>query len=93
MSLKFHRRRSSPSTASSSRKPPSCRRWKCCPGLTPEVLAENRAWMQKAGALDDTDVLILCFQSYVGEDAASHHPDRQLHRQTTSRGRSGRNGT
>jgi glyoxylase-like metal-dependent hydrolase (beta-lactamase superfamily II) len=35
------------------------------PGLTPEVLAENRAWMQKAGALDDKDVLILCFQSYV----------------------------
>jgi glyoxylase-like metal-dependent hydrolase (beta-lactamase superfamily II) len=35
------------------------------PGLTPEVLAENRAWMQKAGALDDNDVLILCFQSYV----------------------------
>ena len=33
--------------------------------LTPEVLAENRAWMQKAGALDDKDVLILCFQSYV----------------------------
>jgi glyoxylase-like metal-dependent hydrolase (beta-lactamase superfamily II) len=35
------------------------------PGLTPELLAENRAWMQKAGALDDNDVLILCFQSYV----------------------------
>src|SRR4029079_217508 len=35
------------------------------PGLTPEVLAENRAWMQKAGALDENDVLILCFQSYV----------------------------
>src|ERR1051325_3847365 len=35
------------------------------PGLTPEVLAENRAWMQKAGALDANDVLILCFQSYV----------------------------
>ena len=35
------------------------------PGLTPELLAENRAWMQKAGALDDKDVLILCFQSYV----------------------------
>ncbi len=35
------------------------------PGLTPQVLAENRAWMQKAGALDDNDVLILCFQSYV----------------------------
>src|SRR5476651_17528 len=35
------------------------------PGLTPEVLAENKAWMQKAGALDADDVLILCFQSYV----------------------------
>ena len=35
------------------------------PGLTPELLAENRAWMQKAGALDANDVLILCFQSYV----------------------------
>src|SRR5260221_1526381 len=35
------------------------------PGLTPEVLAENRSWMQKAGALDDKNVLILCFQSYV----------------------------
>ena len=35
------------------------------PALTPEVLAENRAWMQRAGALDANDVLILCFQSYV----------------------------
>ena len=35
------------------------------PGLTPELLAENRGWMQKAGALDANDVLILCFQSYV----------------------------
>ena len=35
------------------------------PGLTPEVLAENRAWMKQAKALDDQDVLILCFQSYV----------------------------
>src|ERR1700755_1143372 len=35
------------------------------PSLTPEVLAENRAWMQKAKALDEQDVLILCFQSYV----------------------------
>src|SRR5258707_1118928 len=35
------------------------------PDLTPEVLAENRSWMQRAGALDDKDVLILCFQSYV----------------------------
>src|SRR5947209_18698445 len=35
------------------------------PGLTPEVLAQNREWMQKAGALDDKDILILCFQSYI----------------------------
>ncbi len=35
------------------------------PGLTPEVLAENRAWMREAKALDDQDVLILAFQSYV----------------------------
>src|SRR6267378_5755967 len=35
------------------------------PGLTPEVLAENRAWIQAAGALDAQDVLILCFQSYI----------------------------
>ncbi|QPF91320.1 MBL fold metallo-hydrolase [Bradyrhizobium commune] len=35
------------------------------PGLTPEVLTENRAWMKQAKALDDQDVLILCFQSYV----------------------------
>jgi glyoxylase-like metal-dependent hydrolase (beta-lactamase superfamily II) len=35
------------------------------PGLTPEVLAENRAWMREAKALDEQDVLILCFQSYV----------------------------
>lgn len=35
------------------------------PGLTPELLAENRTWMQQAKALDASDVLILCFQSYV----------------------------
>ena len=35
------------------------------PGLTPEVLAENRGWMREAKALDDQDVLILAFQSYV----------------------------
>ncbi|MCA6110776.1 MBL fold metallo-hydrolase [Bradyrhizobium cenepequi] len=35
------------------------------PGLTPDVLAENRAWMREANALDDSDVLLLCFQSYV----------------------------
>jgi glyoxylase-like metal-dependent hydrolase (beta-lactamase superfamily II) len=35
------------------------------PGLTAEVLAENKPWMKQAGAIDDDDVLILCFQSYV----------------------------
>jgi hypothetical protein len=35
------------------------------PDLTPDILAENRAWMKQIGALDDTDTLILCFQSYI----------------------------
>jgi len=35
------------------------------PGLTPDVLAENRPWMKAAGAIDEADVLILCFQSYI----------------------------
>ena len=35
------------------------------PDLTPELLTENRGWMKKAGAIDDTDTLILCFQSYI----------------------------
>jgi glyoxylase-like metal-dependent hydrolase (beta-lactamase superfamily II) len=35
------------------------------PGLTPELLAENRGWMREAKALDDTDTLLLCFQAYV----------------------------
>jgi glyoxylase-like metal-dependent hydrolase (beta-lactamase superfamily II) len=35
------------------------------PTLTPELLAENRGWMQAANALDASDVLVLCFQSYV----------------------------
>jgi hypothetical protein len=35
------------------------------PGLTPELLAKNEPWMQKADAIDADDVLILCFQSYV----------------------------
>ncbi len=35
------------------------------PGLTPDVLAENRAWLRQAKALDDADVLMLCFQSYI----------------------------
>ncbi len=34
------------------------------PGLTPEVLDENRSWLQPA-ALDAQDRLIFCFQSYV----------------------------
>jgi len=35
------------------------------PGLTPDLLAENKSWMRDAGALDTDDVLILCFQSYI----------------------------
>jgi len=35
------------------------------PGLTPDLLAENRPWMRRAGAIDEADVLILCFQSYI----------------------------
>jgi len=35
------------------------------PTLTPDLLAENRAWMRAANALDANDVLLLCFQSYV----------------------------
>jgi glyoxylase-like metal-dependent hydrolase (beta-lactamase superfamily II) len=35
------------------------------PKLTPELLAENRAWMRKPEALDAQDKLVLCFQSYV----------------------------
>ncbi|HWK45168.1 MAG TPA: MBL fold metallo-hydrolase [Stellaceae bacterium] len=34
------------------------------PGLTPQVLAENRAWLEPA-ALDPDGRLIFCFQSYV----------------------------
>ena len=33
-------------------------------GLTPELLAENRSWLQP-NALDAKDTLLLCFQSYV----------------------------
>jgi glyoxylase-like metal-dependent hydrolase (beta-lactamase superfamily II) len=33
-------------------------------GLTPELLAENRSWMQPT-ALDARDTLLLCFQSYI----------------------------
>ena len=35
------------------------------PGLRPELLDENRAWMRQSNALDEADVLILCFQSYL----------------------------
>ncbi len=35
------------------------------PQLTPELLAQNKDWMRKEGAIDENDVLILCFQSYV----------------------------
>jgi Metallo-beta-lactamase superfamily len=35
------------------------------PGLKPDLLAENRPWLRKAAALDESDVLILCFQSYI----------------------------
>jgi len=35
------------------------------PSLSGERLAENRAWMKAARALDDSDTLILCFQSYI----------------------------
>jgi glyoxylase-like metal-dependent hydrolase (beta-lactamase superfamily II) len=35
------------------------------PALTPELLSENRDWLKQAGAIDESDVLILCFQSYV----------------------------
>ena len=35
------------------------------PQLTPELLGENRTWLRQAGAMDDQDVLILCFQSYI----------------------------
>jgi glyoxylase-like metal-dependent hydrolase (beta-lactamase superfamily II) len=35
------------------------------PALTPDLLAENRAWLKQAAAIDESDELILCFQSYV----------------------------
>jgi glyoxylase-like metal-dependent hydrolase (beta-lactamase superfamily II) len=35
------------------------------PGLTPDILHENRTWLREAGAIDADDVLILCFQSYI----------------------------
>src|SRR5262245_60794183 len=33
--------------------------------LSPELLAENRAWLQQGSALDADDLLRICFQSYV----------------------------
>jgi glyoxylase-like metal-dependent hydrolase (beta-lactamase superfamily II) len=41
------------------------------PDLTPELLAENTGWLQKARAIDDNGVFILCFQSYIVE--TPHH--------------------
>jgi glyoxylase-like metal-dependent hydrolase (beta-lactamase superfamily II) len=41
------------------------------PTLAPELLAENRAWLRQARALDADDALILCFQSYVVQ--TPHH--------------------
>src|ERR1700743_3773497 len=35
------------------------------PALKPTLLAENCDWVKAANALDDTDTLLLCFQSYV----------------------------
>jgi glyoxylase-like metal-dependent hydrolase (beta-lactamase superfamily II) len=35
------------------------------PGLTPDVLAQNRDWLLKTRAIDENDTLILCFQSYI----------------------------
>ena len=51
------------------------------PGLTPELLAENSPWMQKAGAIDAERRADPVFPVLHREDAASHHPGRQLHRQ------------
>jgi glyoxylase-like metal-dependent hydrolase (beta-lactamase superfamily II) len=35
------------------------------PALTEDLLAQNRDWLRKAGAIDADDMLILCFQSYI----------------------------
>jgi glyoxylase-like metal-dependent hydrolase (beta-lactamase superfamily II) len=35
------------------------------PTLTADLLAQNRDWMRQAGAIDENDTLILCFQSYI----------------------------
>ena len=34
------------------------------PGLTPDVLAENRAWMPKAGPLDIVQIGLVCVLGY-----------------------------
>lgn len=41
------------------------------PGLTPDLLAENRAWMRRANALDDDDEFVMPLQSFVVE--TPHH--------------------
>ena len=56
------------------------------------MLAENRPWMKQAGAIDDTDTLILCFQSYIVK--TPHHTILSTAASaTTSHGRCVRNGT
>ena len=40
------------------------------PALTPELLAENRSWMQKAGALDDSDGIVFGCATYMGSASA-----------------------
>ncbi len=40
------------------------------PALTPDILAENRAWLRPA-VLDAADRIILCFQSYIVQ--TPHH--------------------
>lgn len=60
------------------------------PALTPDVLAENRAWMREAKALDEEDVLLLCFQSYVVK--TPHHTilvDSCIGNDKRGRGRNG----
>jgi len=64
------------------------------PGLTPELLAQNRSWLEPAALDPKTDHAIFCFQSYVvrtphhtvlidsciGNDKTSRYPD--WHRKT-----------
>jgi len=61
------------------------------PGLTPEVLAENKPWMRDAGAIDASDVLILCFQSYIVKTRITPFWSTAASA-TTSHGRCARNG-